>query len=163
MPLTAVGPGGIRQFSEPRFFEALTIAQVQQIPVPVDKAHAVVAASALGVTYIYKFFGASVLPVDGTIVLRPNDSTPGRWHLIATGGGSGLGFNYVVNAFGDMQALPASPLNASCIIRGLATRGDGQGGIYTWWNDSISADDAITVAKPNSIVAATPGRWIKLL
>lgn len=71
---------------------------------------------------------------------------------------------FIEDTFPDMQALavPATD-TAACFIRGLATPGDGQGGLFLWDAVSVVADNAITVAKPSTLLAAAPGRWIKLV
>lgn len=92
VPLIVQGEG-YRDFSEPRFFECETLAQVRMIRNPTDKAHALV-GSAL-VFYLYKFDGSSALPDNGSTVLTPsNPEMSGRWLLLpaaAAGGGSTSG------------------------------------------------------------------------
>lgn len=61
----------------------------------------------------------------------------------------------------DLRALPSSPANKFCALQGLVDRGDGLGGIYTWYNDNEDADDGVTVLEPDDSTGA--GRWIKLL
>lgn len=87
MPPLVTGPGGIRMFPETSFFEATSVAEVKSIPVPVNKAHAIAAADALGDTYVYKFFSDSTEPSNDLTVLTPNDGTTGKWHLIILSNG----------------------------------------------------------------------------
>lgn len=77
MPQTISGEG-YREFSEPRFFECATLADVAKIRNPVDKAHAVL-ATALG-TDIWKFDASSAASADGFDIIASNNSLiTGRW------------------------------------------------------------------------------------
>ncbi len=90
MPLTSEGEG-YRTFSEPRFFECIAESEVEQIELPVNKAHAIVAA-ADGSTYeMWKFDNASTAGASGTVIvpLNPLFVDVGRWIKLPAGGGSG--------------------------------------------------------------------------
>lgn len=101
MPLTITGEG-YRDFSEPRFFECETIAQVRQVRNPVDKSHALVAAAdGSGFMSIYKFNATSVAADDGSTVLLPANpffATEGRWLRIIYSGSVPANF---LNLVGD--------------------------------------------------------------
>lgn len=93
MPLTITGEG-YRDFSEPRFFECETEAQVQQIRMPVDKAHAFVSADdGSGTLALWKFDAASVAAASATVLIPDNPAyaTTGRWISISLGSGGGGG------------------------------------------------------------------------
>lgn len=112
MPLQTSGEG-YRVFSEPRFFECVLEAQVQQIELPVDKAHAIVAA-ADGTTYaMWKFDSASTAAASASVIIPDNPmyADTGRWIKLPTGGGGGGG--------GGLQSGVGSP-------EGVADAADGQ-------------------------------------
>lgn len=90
MPLTVTGEG-YRDFSEPRFFEAETTAQVEQIRQPVDKAHALVGADDGSTTLgLWKFDASSTAAASVTVLIPDNPAyaNVGRWINIPVGGGS---------------------------------------------------------------------------
>lgn len=93
MPLTVSGES-YRTFSEPRFFEAETTAQVLLVRNPVHKAHALVAAAdgSTGLVF-WKFDSASVaVAAAGVLVpLNPAYVARGRWILVAAGGTGSAG------------------------------------------------------------------------
>lgn len=94
MPLTVTGEN-YREFSEPRFFECETTAQVEQIRNPVDKSHALVAATdgSTNLT-VWKFDTTSTDAASATVLVPTNPAfaAAGRWiSLGATGSGGGGG------------------------------------------------------------------------
>lgn len=87
MPLTINGEG-YRDFSEPRFFECEDSSQVEQINLPVDKAHAIVAADDGSTDMALWKFDASSTAAASVSVLIPDNpayASVGRWILIPTG------------------------------------------------------------------------------
>lgn len=100
MPLTKLGES-YREFSEPRFFEAETVAHVRAIPWPVDKAFALQGVASGGAQTLYKFDSGSVAADNGTTILKPLNpfyTALGRWYSVLTGtnsGGGGGGSNFL--------------------------------------------------------------------
>lgn len=82
MPKTIDGEG-YREFSEPRFFELESTADVAKIRNPVDKAHAILALPG-GDLDIWKFDSSSSDAADGIdIIASLNPGVSGRWKRIS--------------------------------------------------------------------------------
>lgn len=96
MPLTVYGEL-YRDFSEPRFFECETTAQVRQIRMPADKSHALVSADDGSTSLLlWKFNLTSTAAASATILvpINPAYAVAGRWIKIPLGSGGG-GDQYV--------------------------------------------------------------------
>lgn len=95
MPLRFSGEN-YREWSEPRFYEAQTNAQVQQIELPVDKAFAMVADDTTPDDLtMWKFNKDSNAVASSTVIVPTNPAytAAGRWiRKQAGGGGSGADF-----------------------------------------------------------------------
>lgn len=91
MPLTQSGES-YREFSEPRFFEAETVAHVRAIPWPVDKAFALEGTASGATLTLYKFDSGSAAADNGTTILKPLNPfyvALGRWYSVLAGSSSG--------------------------------------------------------------------------
>lgn len=91
MPQTVTGEG-YRDFSEPRFFEAVLQSQIEQIRQPVDKAHVLVAAADGSTNLaVWKFDASSTAASSSTVIvpLNPAFASLGRWIDLQVGSGSG--------------------------------------------------------------------------
>lgn len=81
MPLVISGEG-YRDFSEPRFFEVATLADIAKIRNPVDKAHAILIPTTGGAISVWKFYAGDTTSADGFTILAPlNTQVTGRWRL----------------------------------------------------------------------------------
>jgi hypothetical protein len=84
MPLTTDGEN-YREFSEPRFFEAETLADIAKIRSPVDKAHAVLAPDNGGSLDVWKFKKDDTTTADGWDVITPNNTqVAGRFRRLTS-------------------------------------------------------------------------------
>lgn len=61
-----------------------------------------------------------------------------------------------------LRAIPSAPLEngQDIAVDGAVTVGDGLGGIYTWSELSVLADNGTTVIKPTDVAPMAGGRWI---
>jgi hypothetical protein len=87
------------------------------------------------------------------------------------GVGPVAGADLVANAvksydvFADLRAANVPALAAgqtlSVDVQSGTVIGDGQGGTFYWSSTSVTADNALTVIKPNGLTNAQPGRYIR--
>lgn len=140
MPLQVQGEG-YRDFGEPRFFTCEVTAQVQQIYMPVDKSHALVAlANGTVVFELWKFDESSTAAggLNVLVPLNPFFASAGRWIRIPFGGGSSGAFNYGGHGSpeGVQVALPFSTYwdddNFAFYVKRLGT-----GNTSTGWHELI--------------------------
>lgn len=113
MPLTVDGEG-YRDFSEPRFFETTSTAEVEQIRQPVHKAHALVGVADGSTTLgLWKFDSASVAAASATVLVPDNPAyaSIGRWINIPVGGGSGGGGTF--SGAGTPEGTKVAPVGST--------------------------------------------------
>ncbi len=58
--------------------------------------------------------------------------------------------------------LTDTDLAGYLVLGGVASLGDGSGGIFYWSAATTTADDGTTVIRPSSTLPANPGRWLLL-
>jgi hypothetical protein len=84
---------------------------------------------------------------------------------------TGFGADLVANAmrsydvFSSLRAANVPVLTGSQTlivdVEGALLIGDGAGGIFYWSPTSVVADDGVNTIKPNAILSATPGRYLR--